>query len=140
MNAHHATAAEIGRGLRAREYSSVEVTRHFLDRIGRANASLNAFLTVTGERALEDARRADERIARGEGGPLTGVPLAHKDIFCTEGVLTTCGSRMLSNFVAPYDATVVERLAPPQAWSCSARRTWTSSRWARRTRRAITAP
>ena len=111
MNAHHATAAEIGRGLRAREYSSVEVTRHFLDRIGRANASLNAFLTVTGERALDDARRADERIARGEGGPLTGVPLAHKDIFCTEGVLTTCGSRMLSNFVAPYDATVVERLA-----------------------------
>ncbi len=111
MNAHHATAAELGRGLRAREYSSVEITQHFLERIGRANASLNAFLTVTGERALADARRADERIARGEGGPLTGVPLAHKDIFCTEGVLTTCGSRMLSNFVAPYDATVVERLA-----------------------------
>ncbi len=110
MNAHHATVAEIGRGLRAREYSSVEITRHFLDRIGRANESLNAFLTVTGGRALDDARRADERIARGEGGPLTGVPLAHKDIFCTEGVLTTCGSRMLSNFVAPYDATVVERL------------------------------
>jgi aspartyl-tRNA(Asn)/glutamyl-tRNA(Gln) amidotransferase subunit A len=111
VNAHHATAAEIGRGLRARAYSSVEVTRHFLDRIGRANASLNAFLTITGERALADAQRADERIARGEGGPLTGVPLAHKDIFCTEGVLTTCGSRMLSNFVAPYDATVVERLS-----------------------------
>ncbi len=111
MNAHHATAAELARGLRAREYSSVEITQHFLERIGRANASLNAFLTVTGERALADARRADERIARGEGGPLTGVPLAHKDIFCTEGVLTTCGSRMLSNFVAPYDATVVERLA-----------------------------
>ena len=111
MNAHHATAAELGRGLRAREYSSVEITRHFLERIGRANGSLNAFLTVTGERALEDARRADARIARGEGGPLTGVPLAHKDIFCTQGVLTTCGSRMLSNFVAPYDATVVERLA-----------------------------
>jgi aspartyl-tRNA(Asn)/glutamyl-tRNA(Gln) amidotransferase subunit A len=111
MNAHRATAAELGQGLRAREYSSVEITQHFLERIGRANASLNAFLTVTGERALADARRADERIARGEGGPLTGVPLAHKDIFCTEGVLTTCGSRMLSNFVAPYDATVVERLA-----------------------------
>jgi aspartyl-tRNA(Asn)/glutamyl-tRNA(Gln) amidotransferase subunit A len=111
MNAHQATAAELGRGLRAREYSSVEITQHFLERIGRANASLNAFLTVTGERALEDARRADARIARGEGGPLTGVPLAHKDIFCTEGVLTTCGSRMLSNFVAPYDATVVERLS-----------------------------
>ena len=101
MNVHQATAAELGRGLRAREYSSVEITRHFLDRIGRADKALNAFVTVTGERALADARRADERIARGEGGPLTGVPLAHKDIFCTEGVLTTCGSRMLSNFVAP---------------------------------------
>jgi aspartyl-tRNA(Asn)/glutamyl-tRNA(Gln) amidotransferase subunit A len=108
---HHATVAEIGRGLRAREYSSVEITRHFLGRIDHANASLNAFVTVTPERAMADARRADERIARGEAGPLTGVPLAHKDIFCTDGVLTTCGSRMLSNFVAPYDATVVERLS-----------------------------
>ncbi|MGH8129733.1 MAG: Asp-tRNA(Asn)/Glu-tRNA(Gln) amidotransferase subunit GatA [Steroidobacteraceae bacterium] len=111
MNAHHATAAEIGRSLRAREYSSVEVTRHFLERIDRANKSLNAFVTVTPERAMEDARRADLRIARGAAGPLTGVPLAHKDIFCTQGVLTSCGSRMLSNFVSPYDATVVERLS-----------------------------
>jgi len=110
VSLHHSTASEIGRGLRAREYSSVEVARHFLDRIGRANPALNAFVTVTGERALEDARRADARIARGEGGPLTGVPLAHKDIFCTNGILTSCGSRMLSNFVSPYDATVVERL------------------------------
>jgi aspartyl-tRNA(Asn)/glutamyl-tRNA(Gln) amidotransferase subunit A len=108
---HHATVAEIGRGLRAREFSSVEITRHFLSRVDHANASLNAFVTVTPERAMADARRADERIARGEAGPLTGVPLAHKDIFCTDGVLTTCGSRMLSNFVAPYDATVVERLS-----------------------------
>ena len=110
MSLHHATASEIGRGLRAREYSSVEVTRHFLERIERAGKALNAFVTVTPERALEDARRADARLARGEGGPLTGVPLAHKDIFCTAGIATTCGSRMLANFVAPYDATVVERL------------------------------
>src|SRR5687767_2136363 len=110
MSLHLSTAAELGRGLAARQYSSVEVTRHFLGRIGGANAALNAFVTVTEERALEDARRADARIARGEGGPLTGVPLAHKDIFCTSGILTSCGSRMLSNFVAPYDATVVERL------------------------------
>ncbi len=110
MSLHGSTATEIGRGLRAREYSSVEVTRYFLDRIERANPALNAFVTVTGERALADARRADARIARGEGGPLTGVPLAHKDIFCTNGILTSCGSRMLSNFVSPYDATVVERL------------------------------
>ncbi len=105
------TAAEIGRGLRAGKFTSVEVTRHFLERIDRANAALNVFITVVPERAMADARRADARIARGEGGPLTGVPLAHKDIFCTDGVLTSCGSRMLSNFVAPYDATVVERLA-----------------------------
>jgi aspartyl-tRNA(Asn)/glutamyl-tRNA(Gln) amidotransferase subunit A len=111
MNPHHATVAEIGRGLRAGEYSSVEITRHFLGRIDHANPSLNAFVTVTPERAMADARRADERIAKGEAGPLIGVPLAHKDIFCTDGVLTTCGSRMLSNFVAPYDATVVERLS-----------------------------
>jgi aspartyl-tRNA(Asn)/glutamyl-tRNA(Gln) amidotransferase subunit A len=111
MSLHLMTAAEIGRGLHTGKYTSIEVTRHFLDRIDRANKSLNAFITVTPERAMADAARADARIARGEGGPLTGVPLAHKDIFCTDGVLTSCGSRMLSNFVAPYDATVVERLA-----------------------------
>ena len=66
-------------------------------------------MTVTADRALADARAADEILARGEGGPLTGVPIAHKDIFCTDGILTTCSSKMLSNFVAPYDATVVER-------------------------------
>jgi aspartyl-tRNA(Asn)/glutamyl-tRNA(Gln) amidotransferase subunit A len=111
VSLHLETAAAIGRGLRAKHFSSVELTKHFLERIDRANPALNAFITVTPERALADARRADELIARGEGGPLTGVPLAHKDIFCTSGVLTSCGSRMLSNFVAPYDATVVERLA-----------------------------
>jgi aspartyl-tRNA(Asn)/glutamyl-tRNA(Gln) amidotransferase subunit A len=111
MSLHLDTAAAIGRGLRSKKYSSVEVTRHFLERIDHANQSLNAFITVTPERAIADARRADEMLARGEGGALTGVPLAHKDIFCTSGVLTTAGSRMLSNFVAPYDATVVERLA-----------------------------
>jgi len=111
MTPHLMTAAEIGRGLRAGKFTSVEVTRYFLERIDRANASLNAFVTVIPERAMADARRADAMIARGEGGTLTGVPLAHKDIFCTDGVLTSCGSRMLSNFVAPYDATVVERLA-----------------------------
>src|SRR5688572_5101706 len=111
MSLHHSSAAELGRGLRAKRYSSFEVTQHFLDRIERANPTLNAFVTVTRERALADARRADALIARGEGGPLAGVPLAHKDIFCTSGILTSCGSRMLANFVSPYDATVVERLA-----------------------------
>ncbi|MEX2149276.1 MAG: Asp-tRNA(Asn)/Glu-tRNA(Gln) amidotransferase subunit GatA [Steroidobacteraceae bacterium] len=111
MSLHLDTAAAIGRGLRSKKYSSVEVTRHFLARIDHANPALNAFITVTPERAIADARRADQMLARGAGGALTGVPLAHKDIFCTSGVLTTAGSRMLSNFVAPYDATVVERLA-----------------------------
>ncbi|MBS1199586.1 MAG: aspartyl-tRNA(Asn)/glutamyl-tRNA(Gln) amidotransferase subunit [Proteobacteria bacterium] len=111
MSLHLKSAAELGRGLAAGEYSSVELTRHFLGRIGQGNGRLNAFITVTGERALDQARRADAAIGAGRGGPLTGVPLAHKDIFCTDGILTTCGSRMLSNFVSPYDATVVERLA-----------------------------
>jgi len=111
VSLHLKTAAELGRGIRAGEYSSGELTRHFLDRIGRGNERLNAFITVTPERALEDARRADATVAAGRGGALTGVPIAHKDIFCTDGILTTCGSKMLANFVSPYDATVVERLA-----------------------------
>jgi len=109
VSLHALTVAELAAGLAARRFSSLELTLHFLGRIERLGPALNAFVTVTADRALEDARRADERIARGEGGPLAGVPIAHKDIFCTDGILTTCSSRMLSNFVAPYDATVVER-------------------------------
>jgi aspartyl-tRNA(Asn)/glutamyl-tRNA(Gln) amidotransferase subunit A len=108
---HRLTLAELNEGLRARQFSSVELTRHFLARIERFNPTLNAFITVTGERALAAAHTADTLIAAGEALPLAGLPIVHKDIFCTDGVLTTCGSRMLSNFVAPYDATVVERLA-----------------------------
>ncbi len=110
MSLHLQTAAELLRGLAARQHSSEELTRHFLARIERVNPDLNAFITVTGERALAAARVADARRARGEGGPLEGLPLAHKDIFCTDGVLTSCGSKMLANFIAPYDATVVTRL------------------------------
>ena len=109
VSLHTLTVAEMARGLRVREYSSLDLTLHFLGRIERMGPALNAFVTVTADRALADARAADERLARGEGGPLTGVPIAHKDIFCTEGILTTCSSRMLSNWVSPYDATVVER-------------------------------
>lgn len=108
---HRLTLAELNEGLRARRFSSVELARHFLARIERFNPALNAFITVTGEQALAAAQKADQSIAAGEALPLTGLPLVHKDIFCTDGVLTTCGSRMLSNFVAPYDATVVARLA-----------------------------
>jgi aspartyl-tRNA(Asn)/glutamyl-tRNA(Gln) amidotransferase subunit A len=108
---HHLTLAELHEGLRARRFSSVELTKHFLARIERLNPALNALVTVTGEQSLAAAAVADRQLAAGEAGPLAGLPLVHKDIFCTDGVLTTCGSRMLSNFVAPYDATVVERLA-----------------------------
>ena len=108
---HHLTLAELNEGLRARRFSSVELVRHFLGRIERLNPALNAFITVTAQQALQAAARADQQLAAGEAGALTGLPIVHKDIFCTDGVLTTCGSRMLSNFVAPYDATVVARLA-----------------------------
>jgi aspartyl-tRNA(Asn)/glutamyl-tRNA(Gln) amidotransferase subunit A len=109
MSLHTLTVAELAAGLAARRFSSLELTLHLLGRIERLGPDLNAFVTVTADRALDDARRADELRAKGEAGPLTGVPIAHKDIFCTDGILTTCSSRMLSNFVAPYDATVVER-------------------------------
>jgi aspartyl-tRNA(Asn)/glutamyl-tRNA(Gln) amidotransferase subunit A len=106
---HTMTVSELAAGLRARKFSSLDLTLHFLGRIEKLGPALNAFVTVTADRALADARAADEQLAKGEGGPLTGVPIAHKDIFCTDGILTTCSSRMLANFVAPYDATVVER-------------------------------
>lgn len=108
---HHLTLAELNEGLRARRFSSVEITKHFLSRIERLNPALNAVITVTAEQALAAAQRADQLLASGEAGDLAGLPIIHKDIFCTDGVLTTCGSRMLSNFVAPYDATLVERLS-----------------------------
>jgi aspartyl-tRNA(Asn)/glutamyl-tRNA(Gln) amidotransferase subunit A len=95
--------------LRARKLSSVELTTEFLKRIKALNPKLNAFVTLDEGRSLEQARAADARIAAGEGGPLTGIPVAWKDIFCAKGWPTTCCSRMLANFVAPYDAHVVER-------------------------------
>jgi aspartyl-tRNA(Asn)/glutamyl-tRNA(Gln) amidotransferase subunit A len=106
---HNLTVTELAAGLRARRFSSLDLTLHFLGRIERLGPDLNAFVTITAERALEDARAADALLARGEGGPLTGVPIAHKDIFCTDGIRTTCSSKMLANFIAPYDATVVAR-------------------------------
>lgn len=92
-----------------KEISSVELTQLYLDRIARHNPPLNAYLTVDPARSLAQARAADERLARGTEGPLTGIPIAHKDIFCAKGWLTTCGSKMLSNFVSPYDAAVIAR-------------------------------
>ncbi len=104
------TLTELAQGLRARQFSSVDLARMFLERIERAQGALNAFISVTREQALVDAALADRALAAGTGGALTGVPIAHKDLFCTRGVRTSCGSRMLDNFVAPYDATVVANL------------------------------
>ena len=103
------SVAALSQALAAREISSVELTQLYLDRIARFNPQLNAFITVDPEMSLAQARAADARLAAGTAEALTGIPLAQKDIFCTQGRLTTCGSRMLGNFVSPYDATVIER-------------------------------
>jgi aspartyl-tRNA(Asn)/glutamyl-tRNA(Gln) amidotransferase subunit A len=107
---HNLFIGELAERLAKRQISSLELTRHFLSRIERLNPALNAFITLTADRALQDAAAADARLAAGERGPMLGIPLIHKDIFCTDGVKTSCGSRMLDNFIAPYDATVVARL------------------------------
>ncbi|MGH8398804.1 MAG: Asp-tRNA(Asn)/Glu-tRNA(Gln) amidotransferase subunit GatA [Gammaproteobacteria bacterium] len=107
---HTKTLAELARDLRMRKVSSEDLTRDYLARIERFNPQLNAFITVLQDQALTVARAADARIKKGEAGPLTGLPIAQKDIFCTAGVKTSCGSKMLDNFIAPYDATIVERL------------------------------
>jgi len=107
---HELTVAELSKALRTRTVSSVELVRALLARIEQHQQGLNAFITVLREEALAEAARADARLAAGDEGAVIGVPIAHKDIFCTRGQKTTCGSRMLANFVSPYDATVVERL------------------------------
>ncbi|MCG8049295.1 MAG: Asp-tRNA(Asn)/Glu-tRNA(Gln) amidotransferase subunit GatA [Candidatus Thiodiazotropha endolucinida] len=107
---HSKTIAELGAAMQAGEFSSVELTRHFIERIERLNGDLNALITPTPDQALAEAEAADRVIRSGQAGPLTGIPLVQKDIFCTQGVKTSCGSRMLDSFISPYDATVVERL------------------------------
>lgn len=104
------TIAELGRALAAREISAVELAQQFLDRIER-HRQLNAYLDVRPDVTLAQAKTADQRIARGEGGPLTGVPIAHKDIFVTRDFASTAGSRMLKDYMSPFDAAVVENLA-----------------------------
>ena len=106
----HASLSELSAALAQKKISSVELTSLYLDRIDRLNPELNAFISVDRERSLTQARAADARLAAGDATPLTGIPVAQKDIFLTRDRLTTCGSRMLSNFVAPYDAHVVEQM------------------------------
>ncbi|MET1079221.1 MAG: Asp-tRNA(Asn)/Glu-tRNA(Gln) amidotransferase subunit GatA [Pseudomonas sp.] len=108
---HDKTLAELGRGLADKQFSAEELTRALLARIERLDPQLNSFISVTGELALSQAKAADARRAAGESGALLGLPIAHKDLFCTQGIRTSCGSKMLDNFKAPYDASVVARLA-----------------------------
>ena len=107
---HTLSLRQLADGLRKKQFSSQELARHFLDRIAAIDPKLNSFITVTPDVALEQAKAADARLAAGTAGPLTGIPIAQKDIFCTQGVRTSCASRMLDRFIAPYDATVVTKL------------------------------
>lgn len=107
---HNKSLSELSASLHKGEFSSVELTQHYLDRINAHNGNLNAFITVCDDRALQQAKIADQQLQQKNAGLLTGIPLAHKDIFCTQGVLTSCASKMLSNFVSPYDATLVEKI------------------------------
>ena len=107
---HLQTLSQMAEGLKAGRYSATELTRSLLARISEAQPRLNAFISIESERALSAAAAADALRAAGKAGPLTGLPIAHKDIFCAAGSRTTCGSRMLANFISPYDATVVAKL------------------------------
>ncbi|MCG8378622.1 MAG: Asp-tRNA(Asn)/Glu-tRNA(Gln) amidotransferase subunit GatA [Proteobacteria bacterium] len=107
---HQSTLTQLSTALKEKKVSSEELTRLYLDRCKNFNETLNCFITINEDLALENARTADKKIAEGKNTDLTGIPFAHKDIFCTNGIKTSCGSKMLDNFIAPYDATVVEKM------------------------------
>ncbi len=111
MDMHQLTLGEISRALAAKEFSASELSSTLLARIKALEPKLNSFISVTEELAMRQAKTADERRAKGETGALLGAPIGHKDLFCTQGVRTSCGSKMLDNFIAPYNATVVDKLA-----------------------------
>ena len=110
---HQFSVRQLGEGLATKQFSSVELTQHYLQRIAALDPQLNSYVTVTDALALALAQAADQIRAEGKAGVLTGIPLAHKDIFCTQGIKTTAGSRMLGDpknpFIAPYNATVVQK-------------------------------
>jgi aspartyl-tRNA(Asn)/glutamyl-tRNA(Gln) amidotransferase subunit A len=107
---HNKTVSELKKAIEKKEVSSLELTNHFLTRIKNMDPELNSFITLTEEHAIDKAKMIDKEISKGVLRPLSGIPLAQKDIFCTKNIKTTCGSKMLDNFISPYDATVVEKL------------------------------
>ena len=107
---HNKTVSELKKDLEKKKISSVELTKHFIDRIKSIDSQLNSFISLTEEYAITQAKKIDLEISKGKIRPLAGIPLAQKDIFCTKGLRTTCGSKMLENFISPYNATVVEKL------------------------------
>ena len=109
-NLHTLSLTAMAAGLKAKQFSSRELTEHYLARIAQHDPALNSFVTVTADAARAAADAADARITKGDGGVLTGIPIGQKDIFCTEGVRTACGSKMLDRFVAPYNATLIDKL------------------------------
>ena len=115
MDFHNLSLKEQLQGLKKGSFSSTELTSHYLERIEKYDDELNSFISITAERALIQAQNSDERYANNQAYGLDGIPLAHKDIFCTKDVLTTCGSKMLHNFVSPYSSTVYEKL-DAQGW------------------------
>ncbi|MDO4223931.1 MAG: amidase, partial [Acinetobacter sp.] len=106
---HRYSIGELSTGLQQGQFSSRELTQHYLNRIAKLDSKIQSFVTVTAEQALAEADAADQLRQAGKAGVLTGIPLAHKDIFCTQGIRTSAGSKMLDNFIAPYDATVVAK-------------------------------
>ena len=100
---------QLGQMLASKQISSVEMTQTFLDRIAKYNPSINAYIALNSDKTIAQAKAADIRISNGAAAPLTGIPIAQKDIFCAKGWQTTCGSKMLANFIAPYDAHVISQ-------------------------------
>ena len=111
MEIHELSLAGQLNELKNGSFTSTELTQHYLDRISNFDKDINSFITVTADLALKQAKESDARYKSKKALPLDGIPIAHKDIFCTENILTTCGSKMLSNFKAPYSSTVVNNLS-----------------------------
>lgn len=107
---HNLSLKQLAVGLKQKKFSSLELCQFFLDRIEKFDHKLNSFITVNSEYVFNQAKLADQKLAKSNSGPLTGIPIAHKDIFCTEGIKTSCGSKILDNFISPYDATMVKKL------------------------------